>query len=238
MQRGYLRFALGMAATATLWPGVAAAQEATAQDSAAQGLMALDIGELRGEITNRYDAALALTKDAGVVSADSTQFLWASQAKAQCGIALGFLKSSTKDPVSIGKCADAYERMQMKPPPPPPAPPPPMACNAVPFIVFFDWDRSEITQEAASVLDATVAMLQGCGFPGATISGYTDRSGSDRYNMGLSERRAQAVRNYLGTRGVPDAALNTEGLGESNPRVPTADGVRELQNRRVEINVR
>jgi OmpA-OmpF porin, OOP family len=220
--------AIGLALTAALWPALAAAQNADA-------LMAMSVEELRGEIGTRYDAALALTRDGGVVSADNPRFLWASQAKAQCGIALGFLKSGTKDPVSIGKCDDAYNRMQQQPAPPPPPLPPVNTCNRVPFIVFFDWDSDAISAEAATTLDATVEMLRGCGFPAVKLDGYTDRSGTDRYNQGLSQRRSDSVRAYLVSRGVPEAAITTAAFGETNLRVPTEDGVRELQNRRVEI---
>ncbi len=67
------------------------------------------------------------------------------------------------------------------------------------------------------------------------LAGYTDRSGTPKYNMGLSERRNTSVRSYLNARGIPDGSISSQAFGESNPRVPTADGVRELQNRRVEI---
>ena len=91
--------------TATLGAGVLGAimfgGAAMAQDTGAD-LMSLDKGALRGAIQSRYDEALALTQDPAIVSGDNDRFTWASQAKAQCGIALGFLKSGTRDPVSIG----------------------------------------------------------------------------------------------------------------------------------------
>jgi OmpA-OmpF porin, OOP family len=228
MQINHKVGAMGLVLTAALWPGVAAAQSA-------DDLMALGNDALRSEIGKRYDAGLALTRDAAAVAADNPRYLWASQAKAQCGIALGFLKSGTKDPVSIGKCDDAYNRMQLQPPPPPPPPPVASACNRVPFIVFFDWNSDAVSAEAATTLDGTVEMLRSCGFPMAKLDGYTDRSGSDGYNQGLSLRRAASIRNFLVSRGVPEASIATAGFGESNLRVPTEDGVRELQNRRVEI---
>jgi outer membrane protein OmpA-like peptidoglycan-associated protein len=67
------------------------------------------------------------------------------------------------------------------------------------------------------------------------ITGHSDRSGSDRYNTSLSQRRAAKVRAYLAGRGIPDRVMTTVALGESRPRVETADGDREPQNRRVEI---
>ena len=109
------------------------------------------------------------------------------------------------------------------------------ACTRVPFLVFFDWDKADLTTDAATTLDATAAMLRDCGFPQVSLDGYADRSGSDGYNQSLSIRRADAVRAYLAAHGVPQGAIAAQGFGESNPRVATADGVRELQNRRVEI---
>ncbi|MDA7787985.1 OmpA family protein, partial [Sphingomonadaceae bacterium] len=67
------------------------------------------------------------------------------------------------------------------------------------------------------------------------LAGFADRSGPVTYNVGLSQRRNASVRAYLSARGIPDARISSEGFGESRNRVPTADGVRELQNRRVEI---
>lgn len=124
------------------------------------------------------------------------------------------------------------------PPPPPPAaaaPPAPPPCNTGPYIVFFDWDESDITAEAATILDNAVTAYSSCGTARVMLAGHTDRSGSVTYNMGLAERRNMSVREYLTGRGVPGARITGEAFGESQPRVATADGVRELQNRRVEV---
>ena len=67
------------------------------------------------------------------------------------------------------------------------------------------------------------------------LAGYADRSGKPAYNQGLSERRNASVQEYLTARGIPGDVISSQGFGENNNRVPTADGVRELQNRRVEI---
>jgi outer membrane protein OmpA-like peptidoglycan-associated protein len=104
-----------------------------------------------------------------------------------------------------------------------------------PFIVFFDWDKSDITPQAAAILDNAAAAYQQTGQANVVLAGHADRSGSDQYNVGLSQRRADAVKDYLAGHGVPDSAMSTEAYGESRPLVETADGVREPQNRRVEI---
>jgi outer membrane protein OmpA-like peptidoglycan-associated protein len=121
------------------------------------------------------------------------------------------------------------------PPPPPPPPPPVVQCNKGPYIVFFEWDKSDITPEASTILNNAASAYANCGSASVMLAGHADRSGSAQYNVGLSQRRANAVRSYIAARGVPDSRISTEAFGETMPRVPTADGVRELQNRRVEI---
>ena len=119
-------------------------------------------------------------------------------------------------------------------PTPAPVPEAPV-CNKGPYIVFFDWDKSDITPEAASILDSAVTAYGNCANVPIMLAGYADRSGAPTYNQGLSERRNAAVTSYLSAHGIPSGAMSSQGFGESNNRVPTADGVRELQNRRVEI---
>jgi len=68
-----------------------------------------------------------------------------------------------------------------------------------------------------------------------TLAGYTDSSGSVRYNLGLAARRDEAVQAYLTGHGIAATSISSHAYGKANQRVPTADGVRELQNRRVEI---
>lgn len=137
---------------------------------------------------------------------------------------------------------DPYEVPPPPPPPaylppeetPPPSPTPPSVAMG-PYVVFFDWDEDEITANAAAVLDGAAATHQQFGNFHVTITGHTDRSGPAAYNVGLSQRRAANVRSYLLGLGVPDATISTEALGESRPAVDSGDGVREPQNRRVEI---
>ncbi|WP_137871401.1 OmpA family protein, partial [Sphingopyxis sp. 2PD] len=109
-------------------------------------------------------------------------------------------------------------------------------CEPGPYIVYFDWDQSNITPEAASTLDNAIsAYNRGCTGTQVMLAGHADRSGSATYNVGLSERRNAAVRSYLTARGISDGSISAQGFGESRPAVATADGVRNDQNRRVEI---
>ncbi|RYY23354.1 MAG: OmpA family protein, partial [Sphingomonadales bacterium] len=112
---------------------------------------------------------------------------------------------------------------------------PEVVCTPGPYIVFFDWDKSDITPEAASILDNAISNYQNCGNAQVMLAGHADKSGSASYNVGLSQRRADGVKAYLSSRGIPGGVIGTEAFGESRPRVETADGVRELQNRRVEV---
>ncbi|OJW25877.1 MAG: flagellar motor protein MotB [Sphingopyxis sp. 65-8] len=122
------------------------------------------------------------------------------------------------------------------PPAPPPPPPPPPVCEPGPYIVYFDWDQSAITPEAAATLDNAIsAYNRGCSGQQVMLAGHADRSGSAKYNVGLSQRRADAVKSYMTARGVADGSITTQAFGETRPAVATADGVRNDQNRRVEI---
>ena len=206
-------------------------------------LMSLDGDELRSEVQMRYDAALALTNDPAIVNANDPRYTWASEAKAQCGIALGYLKSNTKDEVSLSKCALAYDMMNRTPrarvaAPMPQAPVRPEVCTAqAPGLIFFEFDSATPQQDAIETVEYVVENAPVCNWTSFTVVGHTDRAGSNAYNVGLSERRADAIENLMVSRGISGASITTQAKGEETPRVPTADGVRELQNRRVEILV-
>ena len=120
-----------------------------------------------------------------------------------------------------------------EPPPPPPQQAPP--AQATSFMVFFDWDRSNLSQQAQSTIAQAANTFKQTGAARVVATGHADRSGPENYNMALSLRRANAVKDDLVRNGVPAGAIQVIGKGESQPLVPTADGVREPQNRRVEI---
>jgi outer membrane protein OmpA-like peptidoglycan-associated protein len=122
------------------------------------------------------------------------------------------------------------------PPPPPmaaPAPPPPAPPRV--FIVFFDWDKDVVTPEGMHIVQQAADAYKSGAPIRLQVTGYTDRSGSPGYNQRLSERRANNVAKALVALGVPRDEMVVRGRGENDNRVPTADGVREPQNRRVEI---
>lgn len=124
------------------------------------------------------------------------------------------------------------------PPPPPPAPAPVVAPAPAPartYLVFFDWDRADLTDRARQIIGEAAQASTRVQTTRIEVNGYTDKSGTASYNQRLSVRRAQAVAAELVRDGVARNAISIQGFGESNPLVPTADGVREPQNRRVEI---
>lgn len=125
------------------------------------------------------------------------------------------------------------------PPPPPPAPAPPPEAPPIPanttFLVFFDWDSAQLSGEANSVLDQVTVVFNANGFAQVFVEGHADRSGPANYNVGLSQRRAESVRQGLVARGIAPDEIVVRAFGETQPLVPTGDGVREPQNRRVEI---
>ena len=102
-------------------------------------------------------------------------------------------------------------------------------------LVLFPFDSAKIKQPEYETLAALIGRAQGLGFADVSVTGHTDRAGSDAYNMDLSLRRAQAVREALIRRGLPATLIGLAAKGETEPRVTTADGVREALNRRVEI---
>ncbi|HLY54119.1 MAG TPA: TonB-dependent receptor, partial [Stellaceae bacterium] len=130
----------------------------------------------------------------------------------------------------------AAEPAVAAPPPPTPAPPPAPAVEAKrSFQVFFDFDKSNITQAAASVIQAAADAVKAGHVVQITVTGHTDTVGTAAYNQGLSERRAASVKAQLVTDGVAAGEITTIGVGKNGLLVPTADGVREPQNRRAEI---
>ena len=106
------------------------------------------------------------------------------------------------------------------------------------FLVFFDFDRADLTDRARAIIAEAATNAGRVGTTRIEIAGHADRSGTPQYNQALSERRAAAVAAELERRGIARSAMTVQAFGESRPLVPTADGVREPQNRRVEIVLR
>jgi OmpA-OmpF porin, OOP family len=118
---------------------------------------------------------------------------------------------------------------------PPVAPAPSVART---YLVFFDWDRADLTDRARQIISEAAGAARSVQSTRIEVAGHADRSGTPQYNQRLSQRRADAVAAELVRQGVSRNEIMVTAYGESRPLVPTADGVREPQNRRVEIVLR
>jgi OmpA-OmpF porin, OOP family len=121
------------------------------------------------------------------------------------------------------------------PPAPVPTPPPAVVRQTQTFLVFFDWDSADLTAAARDTVTTAVNAIRAGGNARIEVVGHTDTSGSPQYNQRLGQRRADAVRGEMTRQGLPAGIISTRSAGEAQLRVPTADNVREAQNRRAEI---
>ena len=106
--------------------------------------------------------------------------------------------------------------------------------DAGPTLVFFDWGKGELSNDAKASLDKVAALYAANPRP-MTVDGHSDKSGASAGNLASSRKRAGAVRDYLVAKGVSAAMMTVRAYGETWPIIATEDGVREIQNRRVEI---
>jgi outer membrane protein OmpA-like peptidoglycan-associated protein len=127
-------------------------------------------------------------------------------------------------------------------PPPAPAPPAPtMAPAPQPtrtYLVFFDWDRADLTVRARQIIADAATNAGRVSYTRIEVSGHADRTGTAQYNQALSLRRAQNVAAELVHDGIRENMIQIHAYGDTKPLIPTAAGVREPQNRRVEIVIR
>ncbi len=132
-----------------------------------------------------------------------------------------------------GPSAPETEPAAYAPPAPQPVAPAPAVAHS--YMVFFDFNRSDLTPQAASIVDQAAKNADAAKVTQLTVTGHTDTVGSDAYNMRLSRRRAESVAAELEKQGVPPSEIEIVAKGKHDLLVPTGDGVREPQNRRVQI---
>jgi outer membrane protein OmpA-like peptidoglycan-associated protein len=130
-----------------------------------------------------------------------------------------------------------YHFLEAAAPPPQAQPEPVEPARPKTYIVFFDFNKSNLTSEAQSVVAEAAEAFKATGSVRIQVTGHTDTVGSSSYNQRLSERRAATVRAELVRLGVAGDVITTEGRGFSDPMVPTGPGVREPQNRRAVIDL-
>jgi OOP family OmpA-OmpF porin len=138
------------------------------------------------------------------------------------------------EPMAIQACRDefytALEQLET-----PPAPPVAEPVAPEVYIVLFDFDKANIRPDGQQVVNQVLADAKAKGAPQISVTGHADRAGPADYNLALSLRRADAVRQALIAGGISADQITVSGRGEEEPAVPTPDGVREQANRRVEI---
>lgn len=104
-------------------------------------------------------------------------------------------------------------------------------------VIYFAFDSSELNSAAKAALDRVAANLVNKNFVVAIANGHADRTGTEEYNMGLSERRASSVANYLAGKGVESGDIRQRAYGETRPAAPGDTEIGRAKNRRVEINL-
>ena len=119
--------------------------------------------------------------------------------------------------------------------PPPVQAPTPAPTGAHSYMVFFDFNKSDLTAQATQIVDTAAKNAEMMHVTQITCTGHTDTVGSDAYNLRLSRRRAESVAAELEKQGVPSSEIEIVAKGKKDLLVPTGDGVREPQNRRVQI---
>jgi len=105
------------------------------------------------------------------------------------------------------------------------------------YIVFFDFNKSNLTESAQAIVTEAVKTAKADGFVKVQVVGHTDTVGSDTYNQALSERRGEAVKDEMVRQGLDGGGIAIEGKSFHDPLVPTGPGVREPQNRRAVIDL-
>ena len=247
MLNGYYDFATGTAFIPYLGAGIGAASVdmsanpvgTTGLNGSATGLGLQGIAGVgyqfnestTGTLEYRYFTARGLNMSAN--NGASTDVDYNSHA-VMLGVRFTF--GAEEKPMPAAEPAPAPKPMAKKEPEPEPAPPPPAPPEVTRnYIVFFDWDSSQITPEAQAILREAAENARKGQISRIEATGHADRSGTQRYNLGLSERRAKAVQLVMAQYGVSANQIAVDWKGELQPLVPTADGVREPQNRRVEI---
>jgi outer membrane protein OmpA-like peptidoglycan-associated protein len=143
------------------------------------------------------------------------------------------------EPRMIGAQIRYHFSDESEPAAPPTAyvPPPVVAPAPAPrsYLVFFDFNKSDLTPQAIEIVDTAAKNAGPAKVTQLTVTGHTDTVGSDAYNMRLSRRRAESVAAQLEKDGIASSEIEIVAKGKRDPLVPTGDGVREPQNRRVQI---
>ncbi|MEQ1755227.1 MAG: OmpA family protein [Micropepsaceae bacterium] len=185
-------------------------------------------------LSYKINSRLDLTLNYRYLNVDSPNF---SEARGRYGADEYHFQDLEKHTVTVGLRYDLYEDEA----PIVQAPPPPVVPPATPepeqFVIFFGFNKCNITAEADAVLAEAASSAKTNGSASVAIVGHTDTVGSDAYNQKLSDCRANAARTNLVAKGVSANSITASGRGETELLVKTNDNVKEPQNRRATIDI-
>jgi len=192
-------------------------------------LLDLDNRTLRTELQSRLDRNAERAAAQNNIYSTSTVYTHSSEAAAHCSIAVGYMRSRTRDEESINRC-DCLDQLATYQAP---------TCPATHEVkVYFDTALWDLRAGDISALRGAVAEAERCGLDQTIVAGHTDRVGSDAANMRLSQRRAAQVSDFLVSEGMDSDRIERQAFGETQNAVATDDNVPEQANRRTEVRVR
>ena len=189
------------------------------------------IGQAGYNISNRWDVFV----DYRFMVSDNPEFAGLTYAGGLLDLSNYDVKNHS---LMVGIRYDLQCDCEVAPPPPlPPQAPPPVVEVPREFIVFFGFNKFNLTGDAQKVVSEAASAAAAANADQIVVVGHTDSVGSPRYNTELSERRADAVRSELVRLGVSGDRISASGRGEADLMVQTGDNVREPQNRRATITI-
>jgi OOP family OmpA-OmpF porin len=195
-----------------------------------RGAVQLDLAQQRQRLVSVLDAGARERNPALAARAQGKYDCWVEQ------------QEENWQALDIAECRKDFldamaelERPLAAAPPAAAQPAPPAAVRE--YRVYFEFDRSNLTPEAQQIIRQAADEVRRSGNARLLVVGKADRSGTDQYNQRLSDRRARTVVDALERAGVPRDRITARAVGESQPPVPTPDGVREARNRVVEITI-
>lgn len=188
---------------------------------------ATELTDARARLVEALDAGAAGTAPDSAASAQGMFDCWMQE------------QEENHQPGDISRCREGFlaamDEVDVAMTPPPPPPPPPDVRQRF-YMIFFDLGSSTLTDAALGTIGDILGTWRS-GSENISLVGHTDSSGSEEFNMRLSQERADTVSGVLQEGGIDGDRLSAVGVGESSLIVPTSDNQREPRNRRVAVTV-
>jgi len=182
---------------------------------------------LLGEIANIGQCGFATTADAIYTSEGMANFVSTVFCSGQAAPVVASVGDSDGDgvPDNLDQCPNTPKGATVNS----------VGCWAYQGDVLFDFDKADLKSSAYPILDEGVTVLENNPGLNIEIQGYTDSTGSEDYNLKLSQRRAESVKNFLVNRGIDPGRLTAKGYGSANPVASNDTPEGRAKNRRVEF---